>query len=458
MDQANRVVVVCRGELGEGRKGKEWNAFGAPVPNVRVLADSMHELAAELIKKHLWRRLPISLRQAAGRIYRGHFTPRITPTAKPEPPIIVTGLFTQASGLGAAARACHDALKSAGLPVYGIDLTGPLQQTPNFPNFSYVEGRSVIGKGTLFLHLGGPLVPWALVHLGRSFIRNKRVIGHWFWEMPVLPQDWRPATAFVHDIFVNTKFVADAVRSLPQSPPVHIVAYPLPVNSRPLTVSQVSRQQPFTVLFAFNVLSNFSRKNPCAVIEAFRLAFGSDPGTRLVIKFVNAQHWPESLRLLQTACQNAPNIELIGDILGFEAMEELYRRADVVISLHRAEGLGLLIAEAMLRGIPVVATDWSATTDFVTSATGIPIGYELIPVNDPQLNYTGDIFWADPKIEEAAAALQTLRADLEVRRRLGRAGAVHAAQHFDTTRYVEYIKHSTNGERLSQLAHIDPVD
>ena len=142
------------------------------------------------------------------------------------------------------------------------------------------------------------------------------------------------------------------------------------------------------MLVVFNIASSFARKNPCAAIAAFRHAFGDDPSVRLIVKYMNDFVWPEGVRLMEEAAGDATNIELIGGVLDEAGMDALYERADVVMSLHRAEGLGLPVAEGMLRGLPVIATDWSGNADFLTRETGVPVGYKLVPVNDPQGKYT----------------------------------------------------------------------
>lgn len=393
-----------------------------------------------LLLEHSWRRLPIKTRLSLRRCVAEILAPRITRNAKAKRPLIIAGLLSQASGLGAAARASLDTLDSCGLPVFGIDLTVALRHEPDLSQVKYADGRTLIGEGTLLLHVNAPLVPAALRHLGRKFIKKKHIIGHWFWELDRMPPEWRSAIPFVHEVFVNTRFLANAVLSLTKRTPIHIVTYPLrSVRNAGNRASRAANT--FTVLFIFNVLSNFERKNPCGAIKAFRLAFGDDPNARLIIKYINGAKWPESIRRMQAAAGEAPNIELIGDVLDEDRMNELYDRADVLLSLHRAEGLGLVIAEAMLRGVPVVATNFSGSTDFLTTETGIPIGYYLIPVVDPQGNYIErDSFWADPRIDEAAAALQALRANSHLRERLGQAAAALAADFFDPVRYVNQLK------------------
>ena len=146
--------------------------------------------------RHLWRRLPHGARRTVLFRLASWWAPRPAPDAKAVGPIIIVGMLRHASGLGAAARACHDALKASGLPVYGIDLTEKLMHEVNYPGFTYDDGRDLRGEGTVFLHISGPLVPLAMGYLGRAFVHRKRFVAHWFWELPEVPKDWSPAIAF----------------------------------------------------------------------------------------------------------------------------------------------------------------------------------------------------------------------------------------------------------------------
>ena len=151
--------------------------------------------------------------------------------------------------------------------------------------------------------------------------------------------------------------------------------------------------------------SGFTRKNPLAAIEAFKLAFGNDPACRLVIKAANMNLYAEGHRALIAAASSAPNIQLSdnGDLA------ELYASCDAVISTHRSEGFGLVIAEAMLRGLPVLATDWSGSIDFLTPENGFPISYSLVPAVDPQGTYDQpSLMWAGVNTRDAASKLRAL--------------------------------------------------
>jgi glycosyltransferase involved in cell wall biosynthesis len=318
-------------------------------------------------------------------------------------------------------------------------LTEKLMHEVNFAGFTYDNGKDLRGEGTVFLHISGPLVPLAMGYLGRAFVARKRFIAHWFWELPEVPKDWSPAIPFIHEICVNTTFVRDAVRPIALGRPLHVVSYPLTLVKKPRPPRML--EDSFTVLVVFNIASSFARKNPCAAILAFRRAFGDDPSVQLIVKYMNDFVWPEGVRLMQEAAGGAANIELIGGVLDEAGMDALYGRADIVMSLHRAEGLGLPVAEGMLRGLPVIATDWSGSTDFLGRETGVPIGYELIPVNDPQGKYSyANMHWAQADIGQAAAALRALRMDPAWRQQLGAAAAIQATEYVLPARFVQQVR------------------
>ena len=124
----------------------------------------------------------------------------------------------------------------------------------------------------------------------------------------------------------------------------------------------------------------------------------------------------------------------------------MYAKADVLLSLHRSEGFGLTIAEAMLAGLPVIATNWSGNVDFLTKERGVPIGYRLVPSRDPQATYDhAHMHWAEPDIGEAAEALRRLRADPVAAHRLGMAAAAHARAAFGPNCYAAVLSHLLPG-------------
>jgi len=389
-----------------------------------------------LLHRHVWQRLPQRPRRTVLLHGAALAAPRPSPDADPALPLIVVGNFGSASGLGESARLCHDALKAAGFPVFGIDLTSVLMQ-PNDLGFDYADGRGVIGRGTLIVHVNAPLVPLAMLGIGRRGLIGKHVVGYWSWELPRIPADWRHGIAFVHEVWVPSTFTAAAVKPLLAGCPVHVVPHPVALRAPRRPPRTLPAKRCFTVLSIFNMASSFARKNPLAAIRAFRQAFGNDPECRLILKCVNGYSFRRGLELIRHEAAGASNIIFLDKPMSACELAQLYEQADVLLSLHRSEGFGLAIAEAMMHGLPTVYTNWSGNTDFLAPEIGVPITCGLVPARDPQGTYEHpDMSWAEPDIHEAAAALKLLRCDPQRRKRLGERASAAVHDRFSAASYV----------------------
>ena len=401
------------------------------------------------VHRNIWQRLPREWRRLALFHATAWSAPRPAADVVAALPIIVAGALRTASGLGESARLCHDALKAAGLPVFGIDLTAGLMQPEDDAGFAFADGRHLTGRGTLVLHVNSPLVPLAMMRLGRAIVHQKRIIGCWAWELPGVPADWHHGIPFVHEIWAPSRFTAEAIEPIAAGRPVRVLPYAVALKS-PLVAEHASTgashgpgmgERPFTVLTIFNTASSFSRKNPLATIAAFRRAFDGDPSARLIVKTFNLSSYPQASSLIRDAIGSADNIVIIEQMLSASAISDLFSRADVVMSLHRSEGFGLTLAEGMLHAVAVVGTDWSGNHDFLTAQTGVPIPFRLVPAEDPQgtYNYPG-MSWAEPDVEVAALALQRLRDAPELRRGLGQAAARFAATTWSADAYSRAVQ------------------
>ena len=363
--------------------------------------------------------------------------PRPSRAVKAREPIIVAGALRTASGLGEAARLSFNALRIAGADVYGVDLSAELMQPLDAQYSEFANGQDCTGTGTILLHVNSPLVPLALACLGRKLVRDKYIVGYWAWELPSLPDDWSFGFPFVNEIWTPSNFVATAVRSRAGTKQVRVLPHPVAIR-RPMRSQP--RRKCFTVLTVFNAASSFERKNPMAAIAAFKLAFGDDPAARLVIKLINSSAFPGALTVIKDSVGGASNIDVKSGVMSVKELDDLYDDSDVVISLHRSEGFGLTLAEAMVRGIPVVATNWSGNVDFLNDQSGRPIPYRFTPANDPQGTYHHPrMFWADPDVDAAAASLRELRRKPELSRRLGEAGAAYAERIWSSERFCESV-------------------
>ncbi|MGH7155026.1 MAG: glycosyltransferase, partial [Acetobacteraceae bacterium] len=176
------------------------------------------------------------------------------------------------------------------------------------------------------------------------------------------------------------------------------------------------------VLVSANLASSFERKNPLAAIAAFRTAFGDRPDRVLMLKIGNPDHFPADFARLQAGIAGAANIRLETRTLPAADAHALTAAADVILSLHRSEGFGLVLAEAMLLGKPVVATGWSGNMDFMREGNSVPVPFTLMQAVDPRGVYdVPGAAWAEPDIGAAAAALRRLADHPSERIALGQA-------------------------------------
>ena len=408
----------------------------------------------------VWQKLPQHWRRAALFQATAALAPRPDSAAAACEPMLVAGTLRTASGLGQSARLCLAALMASDIDVRGIDITKAMMQPPDLPgDFMAQPGIHDLddirnrhdygGAGTLLLFVNSPVVPLAMMRLGRHLVQHKRIIGYWAWELPDVPADWRHGLPFVHEIWAPSTFTAKAVKSIADGRPVRIRPYPVAHGKTVQHRSGKSpaTQRPFTVLVMFNAASSFERKNPLASIAAFRKAFGEDSQTRLIIKTSNLSTRPHARQLLTEQIAGAANISIIDHVLSSAEIDALYADSDVIMSLHRSEGFGLVIAEAMLRGLPVIATDWSSSVDFLSSETGIPVPFRLVPAHDPvdATYHHPDMVWADPDVDAAAAALRRLRDNPALAEKLGRAASEFAADIWSTERYVHQFRDDLDG-------------
>lgn len=354
-----------------------------------------------------------------------------------EPPPLIRGSFTVAgtfqtpTGWGEGARLFAEALRDLNCRIDCVDLSG------FFPSGDSLGWRAPHALrpspgGTVVVHMNPPYVPHALAIIGRGRLAGRRVIGYWAWELPELPSEWLADFAYVHEIWAPSLFTANAIarNGVGMAKPLRVVPHPVQ-RPKPSSRDRASFGIPsntFVVLVIANLSSNLARKNPSGAIQAFRAAFGSRTDVRLVLKIGDWHGERESLarQALEQDVRTAANILVITETLAMDDLAALIIASDCILSLHRAEGFGLVLAEAMLLERPVIATAWSGNLEFMTEHNSELIPGKLIPVQDECGIYSGiDAEWMDPDIEAAAGALRRLQASSALRRSLAARARTH---------------------------------
>jgi glycosyltransferase involved in cell wall biosynthesis len=158
-------------------------------------------------------------------------------------------------------------------------------------------------------------------------------------------------------------------------------------------------------LFSFDMSSVMERKNPLGLIRAYARAFGRDPRYALIIKVTRGHTEPSNWQRLQQAADEAGAI-LIDRILARDETTALMNACDGYVSLHRSEGFGYTMAEAMLLGKPVIATGYSGNLDFMTPSNSLLVDYQLQPLTQDFPPYPRGAVWAEPSVEHAAQLMR----------------------------------------------------
>ena len=392
--------------------------LGAPGAAYRAVADRVDEMK----KRHADNvALATALREA----------PRSD--APPALPVTIVGFHSAVHGLGEGARMLARGFADAGLPTRAIDLSSQVAFAADLAHTFLAPAEDE--RGVVISHINPPeLMDWARRTEGRP-LKGRRHIGYWAWELERPPSDWTPAFALVDEVWTPSAFATDAIRKIaPTRVKVSTVPYPLYLNPRP----KADRERfglpdkAVVVLMAFDLRSSAQRKNPQATLRAFQQARAAARRPAfLVCKVVGADRHPETFASLQAEVADDPSIRLMTENLSAEDMASLTASVDIVLSLHRSEGYGLLLAEAIWLGKPSLATGWSSNVEFMDPASSQLVDYTLIPVQGNDLIYR-DGRWADADVDDAARKLTRMIDDEAWRAEL--AGATTRNRHVSFNR------------------------
>lgn len=332
--------------------------------------------------------------------------------------IDVVGYLTRESSLGDVGRRLRSAVEAAGVSVGGL----AYQRTASPELHDAARSADVIAHRHTLAVVNADQFPALAMDHPELFAAGTHRIGYWFWELEHVPAEMRRAASLVDEIWVGSEFVADAFRAAVRTP---VRCVPVPV---PEPVASERRRGSFPALshvadrFLFAVVfDHFSvteRKNPVGVVEAFTRAFAPDEGPVLVVKSMNAaRRWPQHQHVVHAAA-GRPDVVLWDEHLSRPDQMAFVREVDALVSLHRSEGLGLHLAEAMWLGTPVIATRYSGNLDFMDDESALLVDAAMTPVVRGEGVYPACASWAEPDIDQAAAAMRRLVEDRELAARL----------------------------------------
>ena len=355
----------------------------------------------------------LAMRYAGGRSARRTRPP--VPEFVREAPIgvNVAGYLNTESGMGEAARLSARSLEAAGIPVTLNNVASRLRMDDR----TYTSFTDDNPYPFNLVHLNADNMEWFSRARGAQYFRDRYTIGYWFWELPEFRSDWMSAFSVVDEVWVPTEFGRAA---LDGRSPVPVTCMPLPLVPPARPSCDRSHfglpDDAFMFLFTFDVSSQMERKNPLGLVQAFRAAFGRRRDVVLVLKFTNPEYDPTAIRRVRRLCEGI-NAVLLEGYMARDELQGLMAAADCYVSLHRSEGFGLGIAEAMALGKPVIATRYSGPADFMTSENSFPVDYRVVRIERDHGPYLEGFTWAEPDLEHASLLMRQVVENPAVQRR-----------------------------------------
>jgi glycosyltransferase involved in cell wall biosynthesis len=311
------------------------------------------------------------------------------------------GFFLAETGLGESARLLYQAFKTQEICTAACirELSEGRNNALDFQDLVQTDAPYNVG-----VNIDGLIGYRGLRH---QICRNKYNIAYPFWELESIPERylnylrtydkiWAPSSFIFHTLerhgFTNIEVVKHPIRMPDQQPAFFDVRSEL------------------RILFYFDFDSFPARKNPEAAVHAFKKAFGREKDVSLTVK-VRGQADAGRRAWLANQANADRRIQIVDRLMSRQEMSLLMNEHDVFISLHRSEGLGLGIAEALAAGKAVVATDYGGSTDFINVQTGFPVQWDRVNVGANEYVLSDNATWAEPSVEHAAALLRSIYDD-----------------------------------------------
>ncbi len=302
------------------------------------------------------------------------------------------------------------------------------------------------------IEMAADQVPNMFRELGRRQMARSYNILRTYWELPEAPASWASMLRGIHEIWAPNDFVARAFRGIFRGP-IAIVPPCVEISARTHYDRQHFglRDGIFWFMFSFDYFSSPHRKNPLGVVQAFQTAFpGGSEKVGLILKSTStASQHPEFKSAIMDAAREDPRIATMDRTLTRDEMLSLINRIDCYVSLHRAEGFGLGMAEAMAMGKPVIGTNFSGSTTFLSEKTGFPVRYGLRAVQPSEYHFSAGQFWAEPDTAEAAESMRCVVRDRSERDRRAAAGKTFVETNFGRENVGRIMAERLRDVRLS---------
>ncbi|WP_018887657.1 glycosyltransferase [Paenibacillus massiliensis] len=355
--------------------------------------------------------------------------------------INLVGYARAEMGIGESCRIAAKSLSTTDIPFGIINFTGTSTASMNDTTWIHKEVENPKFNVNMF-HINAEQMMEVYSKYGNSIFEGRYNIGFWHWELPDFPDEWSESFNLVDEIWAPSTFVVD---SIAQKSPVPVVKIPHSIevaihNLRDRNYFKLPNNA-FLFLTMYDLKSYQSRKNPKASIQAFQLAFlPEDQSVGLVVKVNGVATGASELSELYHLIGQYKNIHLITETLSRNDTNALISVTDSYISLHRSEGFGLGLAEAMYLGKPVIGTGWSSNTDFMNQNNACLVNYSLVKLDQDFGPYKAYQYWADPEVEHASQYMYRLYTDSDFYTRTANNGELYIKKYYSPQAIGDLVK------------------
>ena len=357
----------------------------------------------------------------------------------------VAGYIQGEFGVAEVARASLKSLAASGVAhtLNNVQTQAYRHQDPTFDGFSNENPYSVN-----LVHVNADQAHEFARQKGTSYFQDRYNIACWFWELSSFPKQWYSSFDYYQEIWVASGFCQESIAS--HSPiPVVKMTFPILVDDDHVQPNRKLFGLPedkFLYGFMFDYMSFAERKNPYGLLKAFKMAFGQNDDVALVIKTVNAEHAPEKAQRLREAAAGC-NVRFIDGYISRRDAISLMSSFDSFVSLHRSEGLGIGMAQAMYLGKPVIATGYSGNMEFMNHNNSFLVRYKLTELQENYGPYEKGKVWAEPDLEHAATLMRSVFDDRSLARQVA-----ERAESDIKTRMTPEVAGQEMKSRLSMVA------
>ena len=282
--------------------------------------------------------------------------------------------------------------------------------------------------------MAAPIQARWLLQSGFDPLRDRYTIAAWPWETRQWPEAWEPLLEVVDEVWPSSTFTAQALQepAAQAGVPLHVMPMAAEISDADRFCSLASRQatrdqlglpnDAVVFVYSFDLNSTAIRKNPMAALEAFQQAFplpqllssqGHSPNIHalseraaLLIKTFPPRNVNPEWNWLQLRAQEDPRIHLLEAQLERDALLNIFGCCDVFLSLHRSEGFGRGMAEALQLGLDVIATDYGGNTDFCNGPLSHLVRCKEVPIPRGAYPCADGHRWGEPDPDHAVQLMQ----------------------------------------------------